>query len=213
MKREDATKIWQRIVHGPQVIVHGLNSFFVSCVMFLAFGVFSAFSQNGEDIRDIRPPVAYPLNWLFWMTVIGAVLLAGAAWFLKRRLQFPVSKDAAVLRKPAWVVAREFLNRLREKDFPAKGMVREYYFELSYILRRYIEDRFLLRAPEMTTEEFLESLKDSSALSGPQKENLQGFLTGCDMVKFARYSAGREEMDKSFQLVEKFVDETILKET
>jgi hypothetical protein len=213
VKREDVKKIGQRIVHGPRVIVHGLNPFFVSCVLFLAVVLLPAFSQNVEDIRDIRPPVAYPLNRLFWIAAIGAVLLAGAAWFLKKRLQFPENKAAAVLLKPAWVVAREFLNRLKEKDFPAKGMVREYYFELSYILRRYIEDRFLLRAPEMTTEEFLESLKDSSALSGQQKENLQGFLTGCDMVKFARYSAGREEMDKSFQLVEKFVDETILKET
>lgn len=213
MKCEEVKKTGQGIVCGPRVFVHGLNAFFVSCVMSLAFVLLPAFSQNGEDIRDIRPPVAYPLNWLFWIVVISALLLAGAVWFLKRRPKFPLRKDADILLKPAWVVARELLNRLREKDFPAKGMIREYYFELSYILRRYIEDRFLLRAPEMTTEEFLESLKDSSALSGQQKENLQGFLTGCDMVKFARYSAGREEMDKSFELVEKFVDETILKET
>ena len=52
-------------------------------------------------------------------------------------------------------------GRTRSADAPAaerlveRGELERYYVGLSAIVRRYLEDRFGLRAPEMTTEEFL----------------------------------------------------------
>jgi len=37
---------------------------------------------------------------------------------------------------------------------------------------------------------------------------LQQFLTCCDMVKFARYGSSEQEMEKSFMLAERLIDET-----
>jgi hypothetical protein len=167
------------------------------------------FSQEMDDIRDIRPPVDYPVNWLFWIILAGAALLGLLVWMLRRRIIFPRKQQTVVPPDPPWVTARQALARLKGQSYPEQGRIREYYFELSYILRRYIEDRFAVKAPEMTTEEFLESLKNSRVLNDSQKKELQYFLTGCDMVKFAKYSAGRDDMEASFNLTEKFIDETV----
>ena len=47
------------------------------------------------------------------------------------------------------------LNRLRAQGLIEQGQFEDYYVQLSSIVRHYLEDRFHLRAPEMTTEEFL----------------------------------------------------------
>lgn len=110
--------------------------------------------------------------------------------------------------KPAEEVAYERLAHLKTEDLPGKGRVKEYYIELSDIIREYIENRFALRAPEMTTEEFLESIKTSRELIGSTREILEAFLAQCDMVKFAKYGPTLLEMLDSFKAAEKFVDET-----
>ena len=56
------------------------------------------------------------------------------------------------------------------------------------IVRRYLEDRFQLRSPELTTEEFLEQM--ASRLSGPVGADMQELaeatsLRRADLVKFA----------------------------
>ena len=53
------------------------------------------------------------------------------------------------------------------------------------MLRHYIEDRFGLRAPEQTTEEFLAELRQKHVFGERQKDLLRAFLEHCDLVKFA----------------------------
>ncbi len=94
------------------------------------------------------------------------------------------------------------------RDLPSQGRIDAFFTELSSIVRHYIEDRFALRAPEMTTEEFLWSLGREGALDADQRVMLEGFLTACDRVKFARHAATRAEIDDAFALADRFVRET-----
>ena len=41
-----------------------------------------------------------------------------------------------------------------------------------------------------------------------QKESLGDFLASCDLVKFARYTPGRIEVEAVFVTAKKFVEET-----
>ena len=50
------------------------------------------------------------------------------------------------------------LKELMAKNLLMNGMIKEYYYELSYILRRYIERRFMVYALHQSSEEFLQSL-------------------------------------------------------
>ena len=72
-------------------------------------------------------------------------------------------------------------------------------------MRVYLEERFELRAPDRTTEEFLRDLQKTSALNEAQKASLSGFLEQCDLVKFARFepteAALRELHESALRLV------------
>lgn len=110
--------------------------------------------------------------------------------------------------RPAHEIALEALKDLLSRDYPGKGRLREYYFELSDIIRHYVEGRFRVRAPEMTTEEFLAALQGSDILNSAQKESLREFLSHCDMVKFAKYLPDKVECEASYGSATKFIEET-----
>jgi hypothetical protein len=83
-----------------------------------------------------------------------------------------------------------------------------FYLRLSNVLRHYIEDRFGLRAPEQTTEEFLAELGRGQPFAPAHKELLQSFLEHCDLVKFAELEPTRGEAETAVALCRQFVDET-----
>ncbi|OQX81745.1 MAG: hypothetical protein B6D56_01335 [Candidatus Omnitrophica bacterium 4484_70.1] len=171
----------------------------------------SLLSKAGGKVklRDIAGPVGFPVNRCIYILMILGVVLGGiglGVWKImrdKRRKQQEVKSP-----KPAYEVAYELLAELKSKDYLTKGKIKEYYTELSDIVRKYIERRFNLRAPEMTTEEFLTSVKDNELLSSEHKKLVGDFLSHCDLVKFAKYQPLREEIELSFASAKKLVDQT-----
>lgn len=163
-----------------------------------------------DELRDIKPPVFFPRNYLFLIIILVLIILAGLVVLIRYFLKRLKKKEVTVsqLPRPAHELAYEALEALKFKDLPSKGKIKEYYIELSDIARHYIENRFEIRAPEMTTEEFLFSLKDSVDLTGAHKNLLKEFLSHCDMVKFAKYGPSSQEMNDSFAAAKRLVDET-----
>ncbi len=163
-----------------------------------------------EGIRDIKGPVYFPVNLLPAVVILCLLVSAGLFFLVKYLMKMLKKKgeSAALKIRPPHEAAYEALEALKAKDLPSHGKIREFYYELSLIARRYIEDRFDIRAPEMTTEEFLFTLKESGALSGAHKNLLKEFLSLCDIVKFAKYGPTLREIDSSFDAARKFVDET-----
>ena len=139
------------------------------------------------------------------LLILSGIIFAGVMAYkkLKKRKPAPIETPKSAREKA--IIA---LEALRTKDLPASGKAREYYYELSDIVRKYTEEAVAIRAPEMTTEEFLRSLALSRALSGMQKNTMKEFLKFCDIVKFARYGPDEKEMDTSFSVAKKYVDET-----
>jgi len=168
------------------------------------------FAQNAViHIRDVKPPVALPSNYGGWIILIILLLLILLIFIIQkywriRKMQAP-SPEPVVL---PWDRALSQLNQLEDENLPAQGRGKEFYVRLSDIVRHYIEERFSLRAPEMTTEEFLVSLKDSRNLNLEQKKFLQKFLNQCDMVKFAKHKATVSEMQESICLAKELVCQT-----
>ncbi|MFH1856515.1 MAG: hypothetical protein ABH836_04725 [Candidatus Omnitrophota bacterium] len=163
-----------------------------------------------DEIKDIKPPVYFKPNYILLIILVSLIFAALVIFliiFFIRKIR--KGKEQILIRiRPAHEKAYEALEKLRQKNLPAQGRVKEYYFELSYIVRTYMEERFHIRAPEMTTEEFLFSLKSSSLLSGSHKNLLKEFLNLCDIVKFAKYGPTEQEMENSFSAANKLVDET-----
>jgi hypothetical protein len=154
-----------------------------------------------SDIKDIKGPLAFKeMNWLVTAAVL-AVLSAWPAFVLIRK------RMKALPPKLPHETALEELEAIKA-GYARDGVVKEYYVGVSDCVRRYIERVFGLKAPEMTTEEFLNSLRDSSALSVGQKDLLKNFLSACDLVKFARYAPTAAEAESVYVSAKKFVEET-----
>jgi hypothetical protein len=160
------------------------------------------------EIADIEPvmdmPRQYgPLWW--WVGGCAAAAIAVGAYLVLRKKN---GKGFAAVMIPAHEVAYQRLRELVAQDLVAQGMIKEFYERISNILRHYIEDRFDLRAPERTTEEFLFELGSSSALESQDKERLREFMTHCDLVKFAKFQPDAAQIQRTFDLVKEFIEKT-----
>jgi len=150
-------------------------------------------AQRGETARSV----------LLAALIIAAVLasLAGIVWWRARRRR--------VIRRNAYEIARARLDWLLQAATPRGASDMEaFYIEISSIIRRYLEDRFELRAPELTTEEFLAVAGNSGALSREHQRLLRDFLRQADLVKFAGRQANEEEIRESTEAAVRFLEET-----
>lgn len=159
------------------------------------------------DIRDIKAPVVIPAGWLWLVFLGGALVLALVSWWgwrvwRKRRAQ-PVAAEAPV---PPHERARRRLQEALELI----GQPRAFCIQVSDTLRLYLEEAFSLRAPERTTEEFLDELQSSPLLSYSQKQLLGDFLMRCDLVKFARLEPPADHLRDLHGSALRLIDETAL---
>jgi nitrogen fixation-related uncharacterized protein len=159
------------------------------------------------QMRDIKGPVGLPseiIKFLIPISVLFLAVLGLLAWyFLKKNKQAQYT-----LKKPAHEIAYEQLEALRLKDYIGRGLIKEYYTEVSDIIRHYLENRFRLKAPDMTTEEFLVSARDASELISEHKNLLKEFLLYCDLVKFAKYAPSADEINSIFDSAKHFIEQT-----
>lgn len=169
---------------------------------FVAAGVWAQ-----DDFRDVKSPVGIPFQW-GWLILIFVLLIVGAiVWWLFNR---PDTKPGPPPPPPLspWELALQRLKQLEEKNYLSLGKFQDYFFELSDILRHYIEDRYDIDAPERTTEEFLISMRVMDVLTGAQKNTLQNFLVECDKVKFAKYAPSIDDAHWAFGIAKSFIEQT-----
>jgi hypothetical protein len=157
-----------------------------------------------NDIRDIKPPIEIPsgLEWLWWtLAIVALAALALLAWRYWHRRITNITNTPPV---PAHVRAKNMLERALAFIVEPK----QFCTLVSDTIRVYLEERFNFRAPERTTEEFLRELQATDLLSPEQKEKLASFLESCDLVKFAKYEPGENELRELHRSAVKLVEET-----
>jgi hypothetical protein len=141
------------------------------------------------------------------------ILIIMLIWYILRK-KYHVEKgveESNVSLLPPHVVAIMELDRLRTEKLWKKGKNKEYYTELSDVVRKYIERRFQVNALEMTTEEILILFrKDRNTQSVYQ--NLRQILQTADMVKFAKTEPLESENELSIMNSYLFVNQTKLEE-
>ena len=99
------------------------------------------------------------------------------------------------------------INVLRIEKVPHRFHARH-----DAIVRSYLEHRYDIRAPELTTEEFLQVASRAPELSSAQRDQLSQFLERCDRVKFAGYRPDSNESIDTLAAARAFVEETRLRE-
>lgn len=163
-----------------------------------------------DDIRDIKGLVPLPMSkwwlWLLLAVVIAALLAWFIGWLRKRRQARAV--PPALPRLSPYELAVRSLQQLIAEKLHERGLADEFYTKLSQIVRVYLEGRFALRAPELTTEEFLREVSRDDTLTQGHKDLLAAFLQESDLVKFAKLQPSSSDMRRALEAAENFIHET-----
>lgn len=136
---------------------------------------------KGSSVLDSVPDWLY---YYWWVIVLVAAVAAGAYWYISRR-----KKNKPLVPKPVKVLdpveeAISSLKRLKEMKLWEQGREKEYFTELTEILRRYLVRRFGINAMEMTSREIMEALSESEARRS--RDFVRKVLDMADFVKFAK---------------------------
>ena len=127
---------------------------------------------------------------------------AGLAWVWLRQIR------QSQRQKTAYEAA---IHQLAELEMTGMGHgdgADEFFARLSMIVRRYIEGRYGLQAPEQTTEEFLSVAASSNDISDSHQRFLSAFLARCDQIKFAQMAPSPEEGSEQITEVRRFLEES-----
>ncbi|WOO42295.1 hypothetical protein [Rubellicoccus peritrichatus] len=159
--------------------------------------VASAAEDDIMDIRGMRGLSFWEANWqwavpsiIVSLIVIGLIIYFGS----KKKPEPPLTP---------YQLAQKELNEASMQM--GTGDDKAFSFAVSDALRHYLEGAFRIRAPEQTTEEFLETAKVDKRIAEDALETLAEFLALCDLAKFARHAFGEEERTKLLSTAKEFV--------
>ena len=164
-------------------------------------------SPNARSLRDIKPPLDVPPNYLPYILLSGFIfaIFVGIAWlYLRKRRQIEVpSPIKEVFTRPPHEIALEQLNTLDSVSCDMEA----YHTRISYVIREYIAARYRIPALELTTTGLLQQMTREQ-IGDLYVERIQQFLTNCDRVKFTQYHPDRSEADARMVDARWFVEET-----
>lgn len=136
-------------------------------------------------------------------------LLAGIIWVAYRlfkkkpvvpaaRPKPPVPEDETAMRR---------LAQLESQKLWQGGQVKEYYVELTTILREYLEVRYKVPAMESVTFQILRDLQ-GKGVPDKQQKDLEQLLPMADLAKFAKSQPEAKENLHSMELAREFIKAT-----
>lgn len=161
-------------------------------------------AQADTLLRDIKPAMRYKGEAPFWLYVIiflGCLILATIliVMALNRKTPAkPVYKPTMVpARKivPPYLLALKKLDELEQSGL-AESDILAYHYQLSMILREFLEHSYQFSAMEMTILEISDALR----VRCPERaEEFLRILRYCDMVKFAKLLPSSEQIQLQTQ--------------
>ena len=173
--------------------------------------------QAITDIKNVYQP---PIDWMFYLTIVGSillalVLLALVIYLVNKYLKSRKNKDTEPEQEPidprkAHEIAYEELEVLRQKQLWQSQQFKAYYTELTEILRRYISNRYAIDAMEQTSDDIISEFRRNKELKEKKEEIklLSDVLQVADLVKFAKWQPLPDECERSFHQVTQFIDNT-----
>ena len=145
------------------------------------------------DPQKDLPPLSWKLvGWVAMGVLALLVILAGIVFGVKYVARRVKEHRMSPIER-AWVE----LDRLLKKGLPGRGRYKDFYVELTMVVRRYVQRKYGIKAPHLTTEEFFAELAKSNNQSSEQSNSLRQFLESADLVKFAGVEATPDMADSA----------------
>ena len=165
-------------------------------------------TQTYRPIKGIAS-VGYSWDeiWPWLLIVLAAAAIVGyLVYRFTRKKELPTIRIAPPPVPPNEIAMRK-LAQLEGEKLWQKGELKEYYVQLTGIIREYIEGLFKVPALESITDEIIRDLKQTPT---PQKQldKLAPFLQMADLAKFAKFKPTDMENMENMEVAREFVKET-----
>jgi len=148
-------------------------------------------------------------NYIWWL--LGILLLVALLWWFALRSRKINKKKAEKLLSPIEMALGQFQS-LDKKGLINQEKVKEYYVELTEIVRDYIGKDVHIPTMEVTTDELITLLElhNKSNKIGIDKERikqLHSFLKEADLVKFAKLKPEQNQIQEDRKTAELIINE------
>jgi len=158
--------------------------------------------KSGSDgILPIKGPVEIQsyenINLILKIVLLIVFGYAIISLWRKRIKKEFSSKSPQYYQKPS-VIALEKLEKMKQSDISKNNLKKEFFVEISFVLREYIENSFFIRALEMTTEEIVGN-SQMLPLDKDLTIKLTSILEHADLVKYAKHDKDDQQCLKDLE--------------
>lgn len=176
-----------------QKIIIGSQTFFTDSLKVEVNNIVVDTTKQG--LYDIKPIVEVEKSssdwwkYLLYILLILAIIVGLLYWFIWR--EKPLTQEEQIALLPPYEKAKMALQELDKSSYLQNDEIKEYYSELTGIIRTYLNEKVYDHALESTTEELinrLQLLKDGQQieLSMEDISAIEIILKRADLVKFAK---------------------------
>ncbi len=163
-------------------------------------------------MHDIKGQMGYPLTfreilpWIAALWIVAALVILIVSLVRMRR-----SRSAGELHHsddPPHIVALRRLDRFRGNSYWTSDKQKAFYSGITDALKDYIDARFGVDAPEMTTSELFSALKSEKDITPELYSELRELFERADFVKFAKLIADDDQNAAALPVAVRFVTST-----
>lgn len=176
-----------------QKITIGTKTFFTDSLSVVVSTIEVDTTKQG--LYDIKPFIKVEKHskshWLIILYVLLAIALVAFLlyWFIWRKK--PLTEEDKIALLPPYDRAKLALKQLDESTFLQNAELKDYYSELTFIIRKYLDEKVYDKALESTTDELisrLHLLNDARQIELSKEDilKLETILKRADLVKFAK---------------------------
>lgn len=150
-----------------------------------------------QGLYDIKPIIEVDKSignwWKYLLLAILAIALVGfLLWWFIWRVK-PLTEEEEIALLPPYDRAKLALKHLDESTYLQNENLKGYYSDLTFIIRKYLDEKVYDRALESTTDELISRLNllkegNQIELSINDIRNIETILKRADLVKFAKGS-------------------------
>lgn len=174
-----------------------------------------AVDTTKQKLFDIKPIIEVDKpkskTWLYILIglLIAAIIAALLYWFIWRKK--PLTEEEKIAQLPPFERAKVELQKLENSKYLIQDQTKEYYSELTRILRSFIDEKVYDRAMESTSGELVEHLEmlAEAAQLKITKEIIQQINTifqRADLAKFAKQDPDMESAKSDLNTIDKVLD-------
>lgn len=125
-----------------------------------------------------------------WPVYLGLLLLVvslgiAAFWMFRRKKE----QESESEKRPYWEIAKEAVDEIAKKELVRSAKFRQFYYELTEVLRFFIKHRFAVDAMEMTPMEFIDVVNGIDAIDEKSREFIISICERSIPIKYAKDQA------------------------